>query len=92
MSRVFLVLAASLAMSAACTMTPAYTKQKMTLGEANIEGMECRTANPAGSNRPQTICASPALWKKYDEAQEFNTDQTLDNIRNIPTSPFRPQL
>ena len=91
MSRVFLMLAAASLMASACTMTPVYKKEKMTLAEANIDGMECRTANPAGSNRPQTICASPAVWEKYDREQEFNTDQTLDHIRDIPTSPFRRQ-
>jgi hypothetical protein len=91
MARIFLMVAAAGLMASACTMTPALKKERMTLAEANIEGMECRTANPPGSNRPQTICASPAMWEKYDREQEFNTDLTLDNIRNIPTSPFRRQ-
>lgn len=91
MARIFLMLAAAGLMAAACTTTPAFKKERMTLAEANIDGMECRAANPAGSNRPQTICASPTMWEKYDREQEFNTDQTLDNIRNMPTSPFRRQ-
>jgi len=90
MARIFLMVAAVGLAASACA-TPAFKKEKMTLAEANIDGMECRTANPTGSNRPQTICASPAMWEKYDQEQEFNTDQTLDHIRDIPTSPFRRQ-
>lgn len=58
----------------ACSTTPLVTREKMTLGEANIEGMECRRDRPPDTNIPRTICASPAAWAAFDENRRRETD------------------
>ena len=67
--RITLALAAIAAVSACAT--PDVTKQRMTLGEANISGMECRRETPIGTNMPRTVCASPEAWAKFDEAARY---------------------
>jgi hypothetical protein len=67
---------AAVALSA-CSMTPTVTKQRMTLGEANIEGMECRRDVPIDTNIPRTICASATAWAAFDENRRRETDSIL---------------
>ncbi|MFT3725060.1 MAG: hypothetical protein QM773_15930 [Hyphomonadaceae bacterium] len=62
---------------AACSTTPTVTKEKMTLGEASIEGMECRQDKAIDTNIPRTICASPEAWAKFDERRRKETDDLL---------------
>lgn len=67
---------AAIALSA-CSMTPTVTRERMTLGEANIEGMECRRDVPIDTNIPRTICASAASWAAFDEKRRRETDSIL---------------
>lgn len=60
-----------------CSLTPTVTKQKMTLGEIDISGMECRKDTPPDSNIPRTICASPDAWAAFDENRRRETDDIL---------------
>jgi hypothetical protein len=80
MIRIVLTLAVVAAVSA-CT-TPSVTKQRMTLGEANISGMECRREKPVGTNLPRTVCASPEAWEKFDEAARAENDLALQKARS----------
>jgi hypothetical protein len=66
MIRAALILSAAFLGTTACTMTPTVTKQRMTLGEANIEGMECRRDKSIGTVMPKTICASKESWAQFD--------------------------
>jgi hypothetical protein len=61
----------------ACNAVPTVTKERMTLGEANIDGMECRRDRPPDSSIPRTICASPAAWAAFDERRRLETDDIL---------------
>lgn len=61
----------------ACSTTPLVTRETMTLGEANIEGMECRRDRPPDTNIPRTICASPEAWAAFDERRRRETDALL---------------
>ncbi len=67
---------ASVALSA-CSTTPLVTSERMTLGEANIEGMECRKDRPPDTNIPRTICASPEAWAAFDERRRRETADLL---------------
>lgn len=77
-----LMFSAGLAASA-CSTTPIVTKQNMTLGEANIEGMECRRDKPIGSNMPKTICASPQAWAAFDKAAAYETSLARQAAREV---------
>lgn len=68
MARTFLMLTAA-ALVTGCSMTPIVTKQRMTLGEANIEGMECRWQTPPGSSIPKNYCAKPEYWARFDKRE-----------------------
>lgn len=61
----------------ACMTTPLVTREKMTLGEANIEGMECRKDRPPDTNIPRTICASPEAWAAFDDKRRRETEDLL---------------
>ena len=67
---------------AGCSMTPAVTKERMTLGEANIEGMECRREAPIGSNKPKTICASPQAWAQFDKDARRESELAFEQARS----------
>lgn len=69
---------------AGCAATPLVTKERMTLGEANIEGMECRRDKPITTNIPRTICASPQAWAAFDERRRSETDDLLAEGRKAP--------
>jgi hypothetical protein len=49
----------------------------MTLGEADIQGMECRRDTPVDSNIPRTICASAKSWAAFDENRRRETNDIL---------------
>lgn len=85
MSRTVLMLTAA-AVIAGCSATPSVTKQRMTLGEANISGMECRREKPIGTVMPRTICASPLAWAEYDEEQRRESDLLFQYTRSRPTA------
>jgi hypothetical protein len=70
-------LATAAAALAACSTTPLVTSEHMTLGEANIEGMECRKDRPPDTNIPRTICASPEAWAVFDERRRRETADLL---------------
>lgn len=61
----------------ACSTTPLVTRETMTLGEANIEGMECRKDRPPDTNIPRTICASPEAWAAFDDKRRRETEDLL---------------
>lgn len=61
----------------ACSTTPLVTRETMTLGEANIEGMECRKDRPPDTNIPRTICASPEAWAAFDDRRRRETEDLL---------------
>jgi hypothetical protein len=81
MTRTFLVLSAA-AFITACSTAPTVTKQRMTLGEANIGGMECRRETTIRSSIPKTICASHELWARYDKREADNSAQLFDDIHD----------
>ncbi|HEV7694629.1 MAG TPA: hypothetical protein VGO52_27575 [Hyphomonadaceae bacterium] len=92
MFRTALILAAACLGASACTMTPTVTKQQMTLGEANIEGMECRREAATGSAVPKTMCASPESWNRYDRKMQAASDAVLDRQRQATNvGPFNRQ-
>ncbi len=67
MMRMLLAPAFCAAALAACSATPLVSREKTTLGEANIEGLECRRDRAIDTNIPRTICAAPQAWAKFDE-------------------------
>jgi hypothetical protein len=81
MTRIFLV-ASTAVLLAGCAATPLVTKERMTLGEANISGMECRREVSVRSSMPKTTCASPELWAKYDKAEAGKTELFFSGIRD----------
>jgi hypothetical protein len=78
--RIFLLSSISL-LVAGCAATPNVTRERMTLGEANIDGMKCRREASGASSIPKTICASPALWDRYDKSEAEKSDVFLDDVR-----------
>jgi hypothetical protein len=77
---------------AACTTQPTVTKQRMTLGEANIKGLECRDEKPIGTNFGRTVCASPEAWKKFDAAARYENDLAFQKARTTANAgPFNRQ-
>ena len=88
MDRTALILTVA-AVLVGCSATPIVTKQRMTLGEANIEGMECRKDAPPDSNIPRTICASSRAWAAFDENRQRETDAILaEGRRNANVGAF----
>ena len=65
------------ALVAGCTATPSITREKMTLGEANIEGLVCRKDKAPDTNIPRTICASAEAWALFDERRLRETADLL---------------
>lgn len=65
-----------------CSTTPLVTKERMTLGEANITGMECRRETSIRSAHPQTMCARPEFWAKYDARESEKTELFFSGIRD----------
>lgn len=74
-------LGATVFVLAACAVTPTVTKERMTLGEANIEGMECRKDRAPDTNIPRTICASPESWAVFDEKRRRESAALLAEAR-----------
>jgi hypothetical protein len=74
-------------------MTPTVTKARMTLGEANIEGMECRVVRPISSQQPRTICASPESWAAQDKKERLASEDLFreQRARNAVTRFNLPQ-
>ena len=83
MNRTILILAGLGVSAALMGCATSIDKQKMTLGEANIEGMECRREKPIGTQFYQTVCASPEAWAQYDEATEYETDLAFEQGRSM---------
>jgi hypothetical protein len=80
MNRISWACVAGLAL-AGCALAPAVTKQRMTLGEAGISGLECRRVLPIGTNQKKTICASPQAWKQIDEKDKAESDLMFQAAR-----------
>ena len=80
MIRITLALGALLLLTG-CVVEPAVTKQRMTLGEADIDGMECRRVQPIGTNQKKTICASPKAWKTVDEKERKESELMFQAAR-----------
>jgi hypothetical protein len=92
MIRTALILSAALLGTTACTMTPIVTKQRMTLGEAKIDGMECRREKSVGSSMPKTICTSKESWKQFDAKALAESEALFDRQRQATNvGPFNRQ-
>ena len=81
MTRTFLVVSTAV-LIAGCTLTPTVTKERMTLGEANISGMECRREVSVLSSIPKTTCASREVWANYDKRESDKSAQFFDDIHD----------
>lgn len=71
------------ALASACSTTPLVTKEKMTLGEANIENLECRYDKAIDTNIPRTICASPKAWARFDERRRQESADLMAEGRKL---------
>jgi hypothetical protein len=69
-------------MAAGCSMTPSVTKERMTLADTDISGMECRRILNTGTSIAKTMCANPESWKRYDTAQAEKSQTFLDDVRD----------
>ena len=76
------------AVVAGCAAKPNITMQKTTLGQVDLTGLDCRVEKPPGSNMRQTICASPAAWKEFDDKQADQADRMLDASREKANGAF----
>jgi hypothetical protein len=91
MARTFLVVSTAV-LIAACAAMPTVTKERMTLGEANISGMECRRDRPINTNVPRTICASPQAWAAFDENHRLAAQDLLaEGRKNANVGAFNRQ-
>lgn len=80
MIRTCLFAAAAVALGACASVTtPAIVHTSSTLGETDMTGLVCRQEVPIGSNRPQTVCASPTAWAEYDRQQQARAERMLDD-------------
>lgn len=70
----------------ACSTAPIVSREKMTLGEANIEGMECRREKDIETNIPRTICASPEAWARFDARRRQESSDLLAEGRKLPNT------
>lgn len=68
--------------SAAGCATQVIAKDRMTLAEADIGGMECRKETPIGTNKARTICASPEAWAKFDAKQKQEAEYDMESVRS----------
>ena len=76
-----LMLAGLAVMTAGCSATPQVTRESMTLGEAGIEGMECRRETVIGSSFKRTICAAPETWARFDAQKRQEAERYMDSPR-----------
>ncbi len=77
-SGAWVVLLASCAtILAACASHPV-TRTQTTLGEVNMEGLECRRENQPGSSIGRSYCTSPEAWAKYDAKEKAQSRMLLD--------------
>lgn len=77
----FLAVAGLAFTAAGCAVSPQITRETMTLGEAGIEGMECRRETIIGSSFKRTICAAPETWARYDEQKRLEADRYIEAPR-----------
>lgn len=82
---------ASTIMLGACAVDPAVQRTTTTLGEVNMEGMECRRVGEVGSLMKRTICASPQQWAESDKEDKRATDEMLARARSY-TSDFKDRF
>ena len=81
MTRILLGVATA-ALLAGCSTTPLISKERMTLGEADITGMECRRETSVASSLPKTMCAKPEYWAKFDRREQDKTSSFFREIRD----------
>lgn len=67
---------------AACSVSPSIVRTKTTLGQVNMEGLECRRDKTPGSTIGRTICASPEHWARYENEQAQQSQAMLDRVRD----------
>jgi len=66
------------------------TRTQTTLGEVNMDGLECRRENQPGSSIARSYCTSPEAWAKHDakeraqSASLLNRGSDEDNRRLYP--------
>jgi hypothetical protein len=77
-----ILLVGLIGLTAGCSATPLVTKSRMTLGEANIDDMECRRGLLQGSNIPKTVCASEAAWNASEKRQADLSQAFLDKVQS----------
>ncbi len=67
---------------AACSATPSINRTRTTLGEVNMEGLECRRDKPPGSSIGRTICATPENWAQFEADESEESQAMLDRQRD----------
>lgn len=71
------------ALLTACAASPLITRTRTTLGEVNMEGLECRGDKPPGSSISRNICATPEAWAKYEADGAAESKAMLDRNRDL---------
>ena len=54
------------------------SRTRTTLGQVNMEGLECRRENEPGSIIGRSYCASPEAWATYDAKEKAQSKALLD--------------
>lgn len=71
------VLLSGFVLSGCLSAKPLVTKQMMTLAEADISGLECRSDTPPDTNIPRTICATKESWATFDLRRRQETEALI---------------
>lgn len=58
------------------------SRTRTTLGEVNMEGLECRNEKQPGSSIGRSYCASPESWASYDAKEKAHSNALLDRNRD----------
>jgi hypothetical protein len=89
MARRLILGLATLALAAGCATTrPVVSRTETTLAQVDMTGLVCRYEAPTGSNMKRSVCASPDQWKKYDEANQAQSEYLLDEGSKVGIGRF----
>lgn len=72
---------AAVATLAACA-SHSITRTHTTLGEVDMDGLECRSGKQPGSSIGRSYCATPEAWASYDAKEKAQSRALLDRNRD----------
>lgn len=68
------------------------SRTRTTLGQVNMEGLECRRENQPGSSIGRSYCTSPEAWASYDAKEKAQSKALLDRSQDEDNRRLYPGM